>query len=261
MSGRNIIVVSIALTVVWLCSLYALVGYSMQCLEAIGTFEVWFSCRTTNEIGDFLAGAFAPLAFLWLVATVLIQSSSLSKQSEELELGREEQQLIRQELKLARIASEAQLEETRKSIQILDQQLEVERSARLRSVEDRNDIWVRKLISNALDLFEDRLSGKRLFSLEGTNVNVASSSGAVKLEKRLHEMSQSIEGAKAKIASMSGSKRPKISRYEDWAELGDLLKEICKTLPESSYAMKVTVSPDKMDDLLQAALSITSMEG
>lgn len=49
-------------------------------------------CLSANELGDFLAGAFAPLAFLWLAATVLIQSKELAAQREELGMTRQEMQ-------------------------------------------------------------------------------------------------------------------------------------------------------------------------
>jgi hypothetical protein len=39
-----------------------------------------------GEIGDPLAGIFAPLAFLWLVAAVLVQSQELQEQRKELKL-------------------------------------------------------------------------------------------------------------------------------------------------------------------------------
>ena len=41
-----------------------------------------------NEVGDFLAGFFAPLAFIWLVTAVLIQSRELELQQEEIREGR-----------------------------------------------------------------------------------------------------------------------------------------------------------------------------
>ncbi|MEM7300913.1 MAG: hypothetical protein AAF468_07490 [Pseudomonadota bacterium] len=47
-----------------------------------------FSCLTPNELGDFLAGASAPLAFVWLVIAVFIQSLELKAQREELEQTR-----------------------------------------------------------------------------------------------------------------------------------------------------------------------------
>lgn len=54
-----------------------------------------FSCLTANEWGDFLAGVFAPIAFLWLVATVWIQSDELREQRKELALTRKEFELNR----------------------------------------------------------------------------------------------------------------------------------------------------------------------
>jgi hypothetical protein len=52
-----------------------------------------------NAVGDFFAGAFAPLAFLWLLVAVLLQKQEL--------------ELQRQELALSREALEKQAEETR----------------------------------------------------------------------------------------------------------------------------------------------------
>jgi len=54
-----------------------------------GVVANWFGCLTMNELGDFFAGAFAPVAFIWLVAAVLIQSQELRAQREELEQNRE----------------------------------------------------------------------------------------------------------------------------------------------------------------------------
>ena len=43
-----------------------------------------------NELGDFLAGAVAPLAFLWLVVTVFQQHRELKYNTEALKLQAEE---------------------------------------------------------------------------------------------------------------------------------------------------------------------------
>lgn len=45
---------------------------------------------TLNELGDLLAGMFAPLAFLWMVITILMQGNELKLQREELSMQREE---------------------------------------------------------------------------------------------------------------------------------------------------------------------------
>lgn len=56
-------------------------------------------CLAPNEWGDFASGLFAPVAFLWLVATVLIQSTELREQRVELALTRDEFTLSRKVLK------------------------------------------------------------------------------------------------------------------------------------------------------------------
>lgn len=53
-------------------------------------WQKYLACRSANELGDFLSGAFAPVAFLWLVAAVLIQAQELQAQREELALTRQE---------------------------------------------------------------------------------------------------------------------------------------------------------------------------
>ncbi|CAN0248048.1 unnamed protein product, partial [Chrysoparadoxa australica] len=56
-----------------------------------------------NEIGDFLGGFFAPLAFLWFVITVLLQRG-------ELQLTRDEMKRTRKELNRQSVAMEGTLE-------------------------------------------------------------------------------------------------------------------------------------------------------
>lgn len=79
-------------TVIWLAVAIYL-GYHAHnpASDCVGTF----SCLTANEWGDFLAGVFAPIAFLWLVATVWIQSDELREQRKELALTRREFELNR----------------------------------------------------------------------------------------------------------------------------------------------------------------------
>ena len=54
--------------------------------------DVWVLFRTgnLNELGDFLAGFFTPLAFGWLVYGYLLQSKELRLQREELALTRDQ---------------------------------------------------------------------------------------------------------------------------------------------------------------------------
>ncbi|MES0879711.1 hypothetical protein [Roseibium sp. SCP14] len=62
---------------------------SWMTVNAIGPFpeqEIaqFNSCLKLNEFGDYLAGSFAPLAFLWLIIAVLIQSRELKAQQDAL---------------------------------------------------------------------------------------------------------------------------------------------------------------------------------
>ncbi|CUH89961.1 hypothetical protein PH5382_03916 [Phaeobacter sp. CECT 5382] len=69
----------------WLCALYFLLWQTSPC-PAGDNQSLWgrLACRTPNELGDFLAGAFAPLAFFWFVLAVLLQTLELKSQREEL---------------------------------------------------------------------------------------------------------------------------------------------------------------------------------
>lgn len=81
-------------TALWLIAA-AWIGYfahpPMDDLSCKGTF----ACLTASEWGDYLAGVFAPIAFVWLVVTVWIQSDELREQRVELALTRKEFELNR----------------------------------------------------------------------------------------------------------------------------------------------------------------------
>ncbi len=57
---------------------------------AIGDKIPSLRCKDLNEIGDFLAGVFSPLAFLWLVLGFIQQGIELRVSSESLKLQTEE---------------------------------------------------------------------------------------------------------------------------------------------------------------------------
>lgn len=80
-----------------------------------------------NELGDFLAGFFAPLAFAWLAYAVVIQSKELAAQKEELRLTREEMKLTREVATEAKEATRAQADEARRSAELFTVQTELMR--------------------------------------------------------------------------------------------------------------------------------------
>lgn len=64
----------------WAAGLFTVV-YLIGALWIVGPVRVWTFITTgdLNEIGDFLAGVFSPLAFIWLVAAVLTQRQELDE--------------------------------------------------------------------------------------------------------------------------------------------------------------------------------------
>jgi hypothetical protein len=102
-------------TLVWLFAAICL-GYTARNPDTscVGTF----SCLTASEWGDFLAGVFAPIAFLWLVAAVWIQSDELREQRVELALTREE-------FKLNRTVLEQQAEEAKRQAEYISTQTQL----------------------------------------------------------------------------------------------------------------------------------------
>ena len=62
-------------TICWLLTIFWLAG---------GYSQIVALASKPNELGDFLAGAFAPVAFGWLVAAVILQAQELRAQRQEL---------------------------------------------------------------------------------------------------------------------------------------------------------------------------------
>lgn len=91
-SRVNWLIIATTLTAIYILFLFTiLLPNTSACVDDGGRFlSRVLSCRPPNELGDFLSGAFAPVAFLWLVAAVLIQAQELRAQREELAMTRQE---------------------------------------------------------------------------------------------------------------------------------------------------------------------------
>lgn len=89
------------------------VGWLVTGLYILGVFVVVYLKRSTlpclglNEIGDFLAGVFGPLAFLWLVLGYLQQGRELKLSSEALRMQADELKAsVEQQTVMARAATD-----------------------------------------------------------------------------------------------------------------------------------------------------------
>ncbi|NWC24102.1 hypothetical protein HX787_27475 [Pseudomonas tolaasii] len=78
--GRVLAIVGIVVTVVYLVFVWWLVGERIQSLQTMAL----------NEVGDFLAGVFGPLAILWLVLGFFQQGVELRQGTEALKMQAKE---------------------------------------------------------------------------------------------------------------------------------------------------------------------------
>lgn len=96
-------------------NLWIVVGASIFYFVVIIFFRGNDACEllktgNLNELGDFLAGLFTPLAFLWLVYGYLLQSEELRLQHKELSLTRDQ---LGKQTELLQEQVEADLRDTR----------------------------------------------------------------------------------------------------------------------------------------------------
>ena len=114
-----------AISLVYIGIVYLLIKETATCDKVSisanwfkGFWDQYLGCRSVNELGDTLAGAFAPVAFLWLMGAVFIQSQELKAQREELD---ETQEVMRAQLEVAK----QQVEETKASTALFKKQTEI----------------------------------------------------------------------------------------------------------------------------------------
>ncbi|MDP2780278.1 hypothetical protein [Devosia sp.] len=99
-------------SVIWLLTCVWLFWIAAPCdVTQTGWYARKVSCLASNEMGDSLAGAFAPLAFLWLIAAVFLQRNELSAQRQELRESREvaQAQVVEARNNVAFMAKQTQL--------------------------------------------------------------------------------------------------------------------------------------------------------
>lgn len=102
--NRTSLTVLVAVSGIWIGVMAWLFFQGVDCNR--NQAPIVYNCMTANEIGDFLAGAFAPLAFLWLAFAFFFQSQELRLQREELELSRQVAEEAKEAIKAQ--ATEAQ---------------------------------------------------------------------------------------------------------------------------------------------------------
>jgi len=124
------------ISLVYIGIVFLLIKETKVCPEIVksanmftGFWDEYLGCRSVNELGDTLAGAFAPVAFLWLMGAVFIQSQELKAQREELD---ETQEVMQAQLEVAR----QQVEETKASTALFKTQTDLMRSESQLRIQD-----------------------------------------------------------------------------------------------------------------------------
>lgn len=125
----------------------ACAGVPIQSHWFHGFWDRYLGCRSVNELGDALAGAFAPVAFLWLAGAVFIQSKELEAQREELnetqEVMREQVEEMRASTALLRQQTEAmQKDQLRKDQELADQEFNAEIEMTLQLIKDLRELYL-----------------------------------------------------------------------------------------------------------------------
>jgi hypothetical protein len=150
-------------SVSWVCFWgYLILVASEGCDGAAGNWwQTHVSCLGPNEIGDTLAGGFAPLALIWLMTAVLLQSRELRAQRQELALTRNEMRESRAVLAAQKEAMDAQVAEARRNVEYIGQQTQFIREDRERSKREMADSAIDTYLGRIVDKFSEA-SGKYL---------------------------------------------------------------------------------------------------
>lgn len=103
-------------------NVYLYAGWVLTLVWLTITISIWIFTRdatgfngTPNEIGDFIAGMFAPLAFVWIVVAALVQSQELRAQQFELQQNGKSLQMQAAELKNTVSEMKTQTEQLKRS--------------------------------------------------------------------------------------------------------------------------------------------------
>ncbi|MEO1701658.1 MAG: hypothetical protein AAFR71_06345 [Pseudomonadota bacterium] len=140
MQAKNAaIIIGICVSVIWVTTIIVFLYYQNFEEELLSSL---LGMRW-NEIGDALAGIFAPLAFFWLVIAVFVQSSELKAQREELSLTREE-------MSLARVIKEEEVKEARQTADFIGKQTDILHREEIKNAFKFHDEQLEDLIELAL---------------------------------------------------------------------------------------------------------------
>jgi hypothetical protein len=225
-----------------------------------------FLTASPNEIGDTLAGIAGALAFLWIIVTVMIQSS-------ELRLQRRELAMTRKELHAQRAASEKMAKAQEAQVAALEAQTELlKHERRLRNEESAQEL-LEELFRSLAPLINQLSAGSILYkrrSIEGSyepikesffsGSSYQESLGAEAVELYIKNTIAYIDGIYSQIGSRYSEADFSVGfdgiSIGSVDELAKMLSEIIHLCPELSKAQTERLARLRVSRLLVIAKEI-----
>lgn len=249
------------LTVVWLILLIVALWHAKPCSDTAPWWHLqdrYVGCLSPNELGDFLAGAFAPLAFFWLVATVLVQSEELGAQRRELQLTRQEFELSRQVADETRKEIAQQAAAARESAAYVGVQTDILKHQFEQQRKQDADREFDALLNQLETLFVNRIDKRvRVFDQNGLHAGGLYALGPLPGDRDdvLVQQSAAFIRGVNKNRSRLNSREVVIppDAWQDLRALSDLLGELVKRTPQTSSSNAILARTMRLDMLYRAA--------
>ncbi|MDQ0420906.1 hypothetical protein J2045_001933 [Peteryoungia aggregata LMG 23059] len=194
------------------------------------------ACRSFNELGDFLSRAFAPVAFLWLVAAVFIQAQELRAQREELVMTRQELANSREVMKEQAEQARNQALQAQRQADFIGEQTENLRRQSEDAHRERQDRVFEELLQATHRESLSKLSGSEhnVQTNAGLNLSRFSDFRAQSSEKAFSDLSSHLEHLKIMLRALSPT--------ANWRLHMPPLVELCNSL-NIIVAMERNLSP------------------
>lgn len=211
-----------------------------------------FSCLEPNELGDLLAGAFAPLAFLWLVATVWIQSRELKAQRKELALTRKEFEQNRKVAEETRREIAEQAEAARRNAEFVGKQTELLDLQYQKQLQDAVDQEFKQLLGQLNNFLAVRFHRKAKWLQ--TSQNLVREFLAIDCHGDVHECLSKRIGdfiKRVKLAREEGLPRCQINQHtiKLIRALCEQADRLCERQNDVSISLRVLAANIRLEEL------------
>ncbi|QDZ01960.1 hypothetical protein FQ775_17125 [Nitratireductor mangrovi] len=227
-------------------------------------WQLWARLRnlSLNELGDFLAGLFAPLAFVWLAAAVGIQAQELKSQRRELRLTRKEFEQSRTVAEETRREIAQQAEAARKNAEFVGRQTEILGHQLDRQVTQAADEELSEMLSQLETFLRARFMRNAAFKRhERTYHFLTDGVPAVRNDFLAASSATIIGGTILSEEFRSGLLAIDNSTLALFEELSAILQSIADLRGNASASTSTFLNTMRFDDLLKAVDAVLGRRG